>query len=222
MSLSGRDIIKRAERLLGALTSGDDPEAPELNDAFGSLKSMLRGLHGTVIGPRLASQPFTVSAQAENGGLYQCALSGAATLTAPLQPKGGSRFGAVDVNANFSSNNLTVARNGQLLEGAASNVTMSTNGQAKVWFFDTDTGNWVLEADLATVDTVPPYPDRLLAYLPPMFAVFLAAEYGGEPPRPEVLGTAEMGIKAFARNYGRRGRNQLDAPFGMAVTPQQG
>lgn len=216
MSLTGRDVIKRAARMNGAIASGDDPNADELADAFMALNTMARALHGDVIGPRLSPQSMTGATQAENGGLYQAALTAAVTLTAPLRPRNGSRFGIVDVSANFVTYNATIARNSQLLEGAASNLTLSTNGAQRVWFFDSDTGNWVREADLASVDTVPPYPDRLLAFLPAMLAVFVGPE-GGVEIRPDVVATAQLGMQSFARNYGRRGRNQADAPIGVGA-----
>lgn len=220
MSLTGRDIIKRAYRKLGSLATGDDPSADEINDGFMALNTMMRSLHGDIIGPRLSPQALVASAQAENGGLYQCALSSGATLTAPLKPRNGARFGAVDVKANFATNNLTVAPNGQLLVGSASNLVIATNGATNVWFFNADTGNWVLEADLASVDTVPPYPDRLITFLPDMLCVFMGAEFGSEV-RPDVVATAQLGMKSFARNYARRGRNQADAPVGVNIGPDQ-
>lgn len=215
MSLTGREIIKRAGRMNGVIATGDDPTAEEMADAFTALVTMLRALHGDVIGPRLSPQAMTAATQAENGGLYQAALSAGATLTAPLRPRNGSRFGIADVSANFSSNNATIARNGQLLEGTAASLTLNTNGTQRVWFFDADTGNWVREADLASVDVSPPYPDRLIAFLPAMLAVFVGPEFGGEI-RPDVVSAASLGMASFARNYGRRGRNQIDAPLGVA------
>jgi hypothetical protein len=213
MSLTCRDIIKRAARMNGAIATGDDPEADELADAFVALNTMTRALHGDVIGPRLTSLSMAATMQAENAGLYQAALAAAATLTAPLKPRNGSRFGIVDVNANFSTYNATIARNNQLLEGAAANIALATNGSQRVWFFDADTGNWVREADLSSVDVSPPYPDRLLAFLPAMLAVFVGPEIGGEI-RPDVVSAASLGMQSFAKNYGRRGRNGLDGAIG--------
>lgn len=218
MTLTARDIIKSGFRKLGALASGDDPTAEEINDAFPALVTMLRALHGDVIGQRLSAQPLTGATQADNGALYQCSLSAGVTLTAPLKPRSGSRFGVVDVKANFATNNLTVAPNGQLLEAASANLVLSTNGTQRIWFFDGDTGNWVREADLANVDTSPPYPDRLIAFLPFMFALFMAPEFDAEI-RPDITAAANLGMQSFARTYSRRGVNQLDPPVGVSLAP---
>lgn len=216
MTLLIRDIVKRSQRLLGALVTGDDPSADELSDELLSYTAMQRSLFGTVIGPKLS--PFTAPTtpgQAENGGLYMIPAS-LYTLTAPTNPRSGARFGAVDPNLNFATNNCTIARNGRLLEGAASNLTLSTNGANRQWFFDADTGNWVREADPASVDVSPPFPDRLISHLPAMLAVWIAAEFGSEI-RPDVVAMGQLGMQAFARVYARRGRNQTDAPIGVQI-----
>lgn len=219
MSLTGRDIIKRGMRLLGALSTGDDPSADELTDALIALNTMIRSLHGTVIGPRLSPKAMTTSMQAENGGNYQVKLAAPAQLTAPLQPRNGARFGAVDVAANFNTQNLTIIPNGQLFAGVPGNTVLNVAGAQNVWFFDADTGNWILEADLASLDVSPPYPSRLISFLPYMFAVEMAAEFGSEI-RPDVVAMAGEGQAAFARNYARRGRNQTDAPIGVSIGGQ--
>lgn len=214
MSLTARDVMKRGLRLIGGIASGDDPESDELTEAFVALNTMISAMFGTIIGPRLSPQPLTATGQAENGGLYQCALSAAATLTAPLKPRNGCRFGVVDVKANFATNNLTIAPNGQLFETSPNNLVLSTNGSIRRWFFDGATGNWNREADLANLDTSPPFPDPLIAYLPQMFAMAYAAEIGGTVLSADTLELAKEGRMAFARTYSRRGRNQGDAPFG--------
>lgn len=216
MTLTVRDVIKSGNRMLGALATGDDPSADELNDALLAYNTMTRALHGTIIGPRLSPQNLTVSLQAENGGFYQAYLAGAATLTAPLNPRNGARFGAVDAKLIYATNNLTVAPNGRLIEGAVASLVLAIAGTTRVWFFDADTGNWIKEADAATVDATPPYPDRLNAYLPAMFAVYVASQYGADI-RQDVVAYNTEGRLAFARNYGRRGRNQADQVIGVAI-----
>lgn len=214
MALSCRDIIKSALRKLGDLPDDEDPPASEFDSAVVSFNSMLKAMHGVMIGPRLSPQQMSGSMQAENGGFYQASLSGVATLLSPKKPKSGQRFGVIDVGGNFSTNILSVSHGAQLLEGAAVDQTLNTDGVLRVWFFDADTGNWIREQDVANVNQPPPYPDRLNSYLPYMFAAFLAAEYGNDI-RPDVVTLAVEGRGAFARNYARRGRNQVDAPFGI-------
>lgn len=221
-----RDVIKRAARLNGAIATGDDPSSDEMNDAMLCLNTMKRALFGTVIGVRLSPQDCTglAAKQAENGGEYQ--IPGTLfTLTAPTNPRSGARFGVVDANLNFATNNCTVTRNGRLLEGAAANVVLSVVADNRRWWFRGDTGNWIREADYVTPDDAIEFPESLSAYLPNMLAVAFAAEFGADL-RPDIVAGAAEGRQAFARQYARRGRNQADAPIGVdigggAAQPQQ-
>ncbi|MGH7746975.1 MAG: hypothetical protein ACREQ5_19800, partial [Candidatus Dormibacteria bacterium] len=127
-SLTPRDTIKRAMRLLGAVAAAADPTADQLADAFLAANTMKRALFGTTIGPRLSLQAATgTAAQAENGGEYAIpAVS--FTLTAPSSPRSGDRFGVLDPNLNFAANPLTIGRNGRLLNGLAANLIVSAAG----------------------------------------------------------------------------------------------
>jgi len=214
MSLTVRDVIKRSNRLMGALATGDDPSADELADALISYNSMVRAMFGTIIGPRLSALTAAESLTGEPGGLYQVG-SAPITLTLPAQPRNGARIGVVDANLALAANPCTVSRNGRLLEGAAANLTLDTDGESRIWFFRGDTGNWVREAD-AVVDEPACFPDPLAAYLPDMLAVYLAGEFGSDI-RPDVVAKALEGRQAFARAYARRGRNQADAPLGVGL-----
>ncbi|HEY5072058.1 MAG TPA: hypothetical protein VII63_08505 [Caulobacteraceae bacterium] len=219
MSLSPRDVIKRAARLHGAIASGDDPTADEMVDALIALNTMKRAMFGTVIGTRLSAQDATGSTmQAENGGLYQIPAA-LFTLTAPSKPRGGSRFGVADPNLNFATNNCTIARNGRLVEGLAANLVLSVAGTSRNWWFRPDTGNWTRETDYVTPDDTIEFPDGLIAYLPYLLAVAFAAEYGADLRQDVIAGAAE-GREAFVKAYGRHGRNQLDPPIGSAPQAQ--
>jgi hypothetical protein len=215
MSLSVRDVIRRSGRLHGCWASGDDPTADEASDALISINTMKRALFGTVIGPRLGPQDCSglTSIQAENGGEYQIPAV-AFTVTAPFKPRSGARFGVVDANLNFAVNPCTIARNGRLMVGLAANLVLSTaGGNVRLWFRG-DTGSWILEADFPTLDSAIEFPDPLIAYMPYMLAVVIAAEYGADL-RQDVVSLASEGRMAFARSYARRGRNQMDAPIGV-------
>ncbi len=221
-----RDVIKRAARLNGAIATGDDPTSDEMNDAMLCLNTMKRALFGTVIGVRLSPQDCTglTAKQAENGGEYQIPAA-AFALTAPTNPRSGARFGVVDANLTFATNNCTVARNNRLLNGAAANLTLNTNGQNIRFWFRGDTGNWVEEADYVTPDDTIEFPEPLIAYMPNMLAVAWAAEFGADL-RQDIVAMAAEGRQAFARQYSRRGRNQADKPIGVdlgdAVAQQRG
>ena len=214
MSLTVRDVIKRAGRLHGCWASGDDPDADEAADALISYNSMKRALFGTVIGPRLSPRPAPGAAcQAENGGEYQVPPV-AYTITAPLNPRSGARFGVVDAGLHFAVSPCTVLNNGQLLNGAWGFQLLTANGQNTRFWFRGDSGNWVIEGDAQGLDTTIEFPDSLIAYMPNMLALVIAAEYGADL-RPDVISGAQEGREAFARSYARRGRSSMDAPLGL-------
>jgi hypothetical protein len=219
MSLSVRDVIKRAGRMHGCWASGVEPDADEASDALISYNAMKRALFGTVIGPRLSPRSASGSAcQAENGGEYQIPPV-AYTVTAPLDPRPGARFGVVDAALNFGPTPCTVVGNGRLLNGAAGPLVLSASGQnARLWFRG-DTGNWVLEEDAQGLDTPIEFPDGLIAYMPNMLALVIAAEFGADL-RQDVIAGAQEGRAAFARAYARPGRGPLDAPLGVAAVAQ--
>lgn len=211
-----RTVVNAALRRLGALASGDDPGAQEIADALIAYNNMCKRMHGTIIGTKLTPVAMTAATTAEPGGVYMVAFASAgATLTMPSNPKGGSRVGYADTKANFGTYNLTIAPNSRLIAGASTNVTVSTNSANGVYWFNPETGNWVLEGD-ATIDATVAYPDSLVGYLPDMLAVQIVSEYGGEI-RQDIVSMAGEGRQAFARVLGRRGRNQMDAPVGVQI-----
>ena len=216
MSLTVRDVIKRAGRMHGCWASGDEPDADEALDALISYNSMKRALFGTFIGPRLSPRSAPgVECQAETGGEYQIPPV-AYTLTAPLNPRSGARFGVVDAALNFANQPCTVLGNGRLLNGSPGSQSLSASGQCTRYWFRGDVGNWVVEADAGGLDTPIEFPDSLIAYMPNMLALVIAAEYGADLRR-DVIAGAQEGRAAFARAYARQGRSPFDAPFGVAL-----
>ena len=224
MSLNVLGVIARSLRLFGTLAAGATPDSDDAAMALIAFNAMKRAWMGTLIGPRLSPIALTgVAGQAETGGEYQIPTGAAFTLTAPANPRTGARFGAVDANLTFNSYNLTIARNGRLMDGAASNPVVSTAGADTRWWFRGDTGNWVLEADSPSLSSAIEFPDSVIAYMPYMLAVAMAAEFSAELT-PEVSAGNLEGRAVVARMYGRRGRGQPEGPIGLyqAVQPQQG
>jgi hypothetical protein len=223
MSLSPRDVIKRAARLNGSIASGEDPTADELADAMVALNTMKRAMFGTFIGPRLSSLPASGATwQAENGGEYQIVPWGSPiAVSAPLNPRSGARFGIADAGNGFATQNCSVSGNGRLLQGSATPIVFNTNGAAARWWYRGDAGDWVREADYVSADDVIEFPDNLIAYLPYMLAVTVGPEFGVDL-RQDVIAAAAEGRQAFARAYSRRSRSAADAPIGLgAGQPQQ-
>jgi len=64
------------------------------------------------------------------------------TITLPASPSKGDTIRFVDVANRFDTNNLTIARNGKLIMGAADNMTVDTEGAAFDLIFYNDTYGW--------------------------------------------------------------------------------
>ena len=69
-------------------------------------------------------------------------IGSAITITLPASPSVGAEVTFIDSGANFASNNLTIARNGSNILGAASNLVVSTNGAAFTLVFVNATRGW--------------------------------------------------------------------------------
>jgi hypothetical protein len=223
MSLNVLGVISRALQIMGKLGGGATPAAQDAADALIAFNAMKRAWFGTLIGPRLTSYPLSgTTGQAENGGEYQIPGGAVFTLTAPGNPKPGARFGAVDASLGFASYPLTIARNGQLIAGSASNYTLSTAGQNTRWWFRPDTGSWTLEADSASLTSAIEFPDHIIAYMPYLLCMALSTQFAADLP-PEVIAAAGEGRSVLARMYGRRGRGLAEGPLGLPqLVPAQG
>ena len=66
----------------------------------------------------------------------------AVTITLPASPSIGSEVTFIDSGNNFASNNLTIARNGSNILGAASNLVVSVNASAFTLVFVNATRGW--------------------------------------------------------------------------------
>ena len=66
----------------------------------------------------------------------------AVTITLPASPSVGSEVTFIDSGNNFASNNLTIARNGSNILGAASNLVVSVNASAFTLVFVNATRGW--------------------------------------------------------------------------------
>jgi hypothetical protein len=219
MSLLVLDVLERALRLNGSLAAGNTPGADDLTDGMTALNTMKRAMFGTLIGARLTAQMTTGgSAQAENGGEYLIAGGVAFTLTAPGSPRAGTRFGAVDMGQGFGTQSLTVGPGAALIEGV-SPLVISANGDNRRWWFRSDQGAWVREADFTDPSNAIEFPDGLISYLPYMLALTLAGEFNTEL-RADIIAANAEGRTAFARAYAPRGLNLVEPPLGASPTRQ--
>lgn len=201
MTTTVAQLIARSMRVISILGDGETATASQSADAVEVFNQLQRSLFGTSIGVKLSSETITTTT-IRNGALYE-AGSATATLTCPANPKAGWRFGVADSKAALAAFPVTVNPNGRRFKGSAANGTLNTDGLSETYFFRDDTGDWVLEADLALSSTVY-FPDELMGGLAAMLAVSLANEYGKEAP-PATQRRAAEGQLAFIHRYGRSG-----------------
>lgn len=79
------------------------------------------------------------------------------SVTLPEFPIDGQIVEIVDAAETADTSNITVSRNGWLINGVASDYTISTEGANKKLRFRADLGDWQVLADLALSDSLP-YP----------------------------------------------------------------
>ena len=81
---------------------------------------------------------------AVNGDGVMVDTSSAVTVTLPASASLGDFVRVVDITGSAATNNITVARNGHKIQGAASNLTISTNRAAIGLVYANATQGWVL------------------------------------------------------------------------------
>ena len=71
--------------------------------------------------------------------------SAAFTVTLPLNTTllVGDQIQIIDITGTFNSNNLTVARNGALIQGVADNLTLDVNNALVTLLYSGPTYGWV-------------------------------------------------------------------------------
>jgi hypothetical protein len=229
MSLTVLQMVERALRMHGAIADGETPSPSIGADMLVDANAMKRAWFGTLIGPRMSAQVFApgFSGQAENGGEYAVPGGEAFTVTAPLNPKAGARFGVLDGSLGFGAFPCTVSGNGRLIApsggtgAAGATTTLAANGQNARWWYRGDTGTWTLEQDWALLSSAIEFPDPIIAYMPYMLAVEIAPEFGADVT-PEMAQGAMEGRQVMARSYARRGVAGLDPVIGLqAAAPPQ-
>ena len=69
--------------------------------------------------------------------------TGAFTITLPATPAIGTKIGLTDSESNFATANLTLGRNGSLIEATASDLVLSTDDVTHIYVYTGATRGWV-------------------------------------------------------------------------------
>ena len=75
-------------------------------------------------------------------GYFANTTSAAFTITLPTSPSAGDIVAVRDYAQTFATNNLTIGRNGQPIDGISSDLVLSTNGQAITLVYVDGTQGW--------------------------------------------------------------------------------
>jgi hypothetical protein len=78
-------------------------------------------------------------------GIFADTTSGAWTLTLPASPTIGDEVSIVDYAGTFDTNNLTVGRNSQNIQGSAADLTVATERAGFTLAFTDGTQGWLLK-----------------------------------------------------------------------------
>jgi hypothetical protein len=141
-----------SEFTINVLTSGSGTSVPL---APGSTSLFYSDGTNTTLGAILQKGTITINSAsttaytAVNGDqVLVSTTSNAVTITLPASPSTGDEVTVMDISATggFASNNCTVARNGQPIQGAASNFTMNVNNQSITFMYTDATKGWLLKS----------------------------------------------------------------------------
>ena len=78
-------------------------------------------------------------------GIFANTTSGAWTLTLPASPAIGDEVSVVDYAGTFDTNNLTIGRNSQKIQGSAADLTVATERAGFTLAFTDGTQGWLLK-----------------------------------------------------------------------------
>lgn len=198
------EIISDAYRLSNITRIGSNPTSAQETEGLRYLNRIVKAVFGYEVG-----EPFIPFPIGDNGITRPSEYPGwtntpsgdwfvpknirvMLNLSAPVdlylhpEPDDGSRFAALDVIGNLSTNNVTIHGNGRLIEGATT-LTLDTDSYNAEWFYRADTGNWVKYADLTTTDTFP-FPTEFDDYFVITLAIRLNPAYGaGLDPQSQII-----------------------------------
>ena len=93
-----------------------------------------------------ANSPYAIVAGAQ---VFANTTANPIEIDLPASPSVGDEVTVIDTRGTFASNNLTFDRNGQPINSAASNLTLSTAGQAVTLVYVDSTRGWAFKTNTA-------------------------------------------------------------------------
>ena len=78
-------------------------------------------------------------------GVFVNTTSSAFTITLPSSPSLGDEVAIIDYAGTFDSNNCTIGRNSEPIQGAAADLTVSTERAAFTLVYVDSTQGWLLK-----------------------------------------------------------------------------
>ncbi len=104
------------------------------------------GASGTIVAGTDWQAVKTANYTASAGeGIFANTSGGAWTLTLPGSPSQGDEVSFIDYAGTFDTNNLTIGRNGNPIQGAAADLTVSTERAANTLVYVDGTQGWLLK-----------------------------------------------------------------------------
>jgi len=93
---------------------------------------------------------ITSNTTAVNNKGYLISAAANLTVTLPLAPTEGDKVGVVDADGKATTYTLTVARNGSNIEGAAADLTITTDRDGFVLVYSDATQGWVRASSMSS------------------------------------------------------------------------
>ena len=159
-TINGSQLIN-ATVPLAKLANGTDGNIISY-DANGAIVAVATGNSGQILTSAGSGAPPTFADAAAGGtdwqavktgnytavagqGIFANTTSGAFTVTLPSSPSIGDEVTIVDYAGTFDSNNLTVGRNSQPIQGSAADLTVATERAGFTLAYTDGTQGWLLK-----------------------------------------------------------------------------
>jgi hypothetical protein len=208
------DIINGALYKLGAIPEGQAASSFQAARGLEFLQDYLYSLPLVGYGGRLDEESVTESLTVDVPVRLLVSASSAITVTLPKNPYNGYTVEIIDVEDNFATYNVTLARNGRKIAGSAANATLSSDGAAVRYVYRADLGDWLLWDDSLSASDSVPLPAAFDESLKSVLAFELASVLGidlSEPARASIPGKADIASRRIAAAFGPKRRLRADA-----------